>query len=146
MSSLVTYSSAKLGQVLEVTSAAEVGGVPTVVMEVALLTCQLMECTLGGTSVEHPQYYLLKVLTQPSFYSPLLPPIDSVGTILGDHNTHKSIERHVTKPNQVVLKRKAQSSPKQLCYPLIGINMMKTILCHVIELSDVLIHIVCPLL
>jgi hypothetical protein len=43
------------------TSAAEVGGDPTVVME--LMTDQLMGCRLGGTLVEHPQYYLLKVLT-----------------------------------------------------------------------------------
>jgi hypothetical protein len=63
MSSSVTSSSAKPGQVLDVTSAAEVGGDPTAVMEVALVTCQLMECTLGSTSVEHPQYYLSKVLT-----------------------------------------------------------------------------------
>jgi hypothetical protein len=48
-----------------VTFAAEVGGDSTAVMEVEveLVTCQLMECRLGGTSVEHPQYYLLKVLT-----------------------------------------------------------------------------------
>jgi hypothetical protein len=37
-----------------VTSAAEVGGDPIAVIEVALVTCQQMECTLGGTSVEHP--------------------------------------------------------------------------------------------
>jgi hypothetical protein len=47
------------GQVLEVTSDdVEVGDDPTMVMEVALVPCQLMECTLGGTSVEHPQYLL----------------------------------------------------------------------------------------
>jgi hypothetical protein len=42
---------------------AEVDGGPTVVVEMELVTCQLMECRLGGTSVEHPQYYLRKVLT-----------------------------------------------------------------------------------
>jgi hypothetical protein len=45
------------GQMFGVTpadGAAEVGGDPTMVVEVALVTCQLMECTLGGTSVEHP--------------------------------------------------------------------------------------------
>jgi hypothetical protein len=33
---------------------AEVVGDPTTVMEVELVTDQLMECKLGGTSVEHP--------------------------------------------------------------------------------------------
>jgi hypothetical protein len=45
------------GQVSGVTpvaSDAEVGGDPTVVVEVELVTCQLMECRLGSTSVEHP--------------------------------------------------------------------------------------------
>jgi hypothetical protein len=39
-----------------VTSTAAVGGDPTVVMEVEveLMTCQLMECRLGGTSAEYP--------------------------------------------------------------------------------------------
>jgi hypothetical protein len=56
------------------TAAAEVGDDPTMVVEVQLMTCQLMECKLGGTSVEHPQYYLPKVLTRLSFsYSLLLP-------------------------------------------------------------------------
>jgi hypothetical protein len=59
-----------------VTSAAEVGGDPTAMMEVALVTCQLMDCKLGGTSVEHPQNYLSKVLTRPSFSSSLLLPIE----------------------------------------------------------------------
>jgi hypothetical protein len=59
-----------------VISAAEVGGDPTMVVEMALLTCQQMECKLGDTSVGHPQYYLSKVLTQPSFSSPLLLPIE----------------------------------------------------------------------
>jgi hypothetical protein len=45
-----------------VTSAtAEVGNDPTAVME--LVTDQLMGCRLGGTSMEHPQYYFPKVLT-----------------------------------------------------------------------------------
>jgi hypothetical protein len=50
------------GQAPEVSFTAEVGGDPTVVMEVEveLMTCQLMECRLGGTLLEHPQYYLLK--------------------------------------------------------------------------------------
>jgi hypothetical protein len=39
-------------------TAAEVGSDPTMVVEVALMTCQLIECKLGGTSVDHPQYYL----------------------------------------------------------------------------------------
>jgi hypothetical protein len=53
------------GQVSGVTSAATVGGDPTVATEVdvELMTCQLMECRLGGTLTEHPQYYLPKVLT-----------------------------------------------------------------------------------
>ncbi|WP_428740122.1 hypothetical protein, partial [Sulfurimonas sp.] len=58
-----------------VASAAEVGDDPTVVVEAALMTCQLMGCTLGGTSVEHPQYYLQEVLTRLSFSSSLLLPI-----------------------------------------------------------------------
>jgi hypothetical protein len=33
---------------------AEVGGGPTAVVEVALMTCELMECRLGSTSMEHP--------------------------------------------------------------------------------------------
>jgi hypothetical protein len=53
-------------------TAAEVGSDPTMVVEVALMTCQLMECKLGGTSVEHPQYYLQKALTMPSSSSSLL--------------------------------------------------------------------------
>jgi hypothetical protein len=44
-------------------AAAEVDGGPTAVVQVELMTCQLMECRLGGTLVEHPQYYLQKVLT-----------------------------------------------------------------------------------
>jgi hypothetical protein len=55
------------GQVFGVTPvaiAADVGDDPTVVVEVQRVTCQLMECKLDGTSVEHPQYYLPKVLTR----------------------------------------------------------------------------------
>jgi hypothetical protein len=45
--------------VLEVTSTAEVGGDPTAVMEVEmeLVTCQLIQCRLGGTLMEHSQYF-----------------------------------------------------------------------------------------
>jgi hypothetical protein len=39
------------GQTSMVTSAAEVGGDPTVVVEVELMTYQLVECRLSGTSV-----------------------------------------------------------------------------------------------
>jgi hypothetical protein len=76
--SKITPTAAEPGQAPEVTFAAEVGGDPTVVMEVEveLMTCLPMECTLGGTSAEHPQYYHLKVLTSPSFSSPLLLPIE----------------------------------------------------------------------
>jgi hypothetical protein len=42
------------GQVTVVASAAEVCDDPAMVVEAALVTCQLMGCTLGGTSVEHP--------------------------------------------------------------------------------------------
>jgi hypothetical protein len=35
-----------------------VGNDPTTVVDVQLMTCQPMECKLGGTLVEHPQYYL----------------------------------------------------------------------------------------
>jgi hypothetical protein len=59
----VTPATAKSGRVSLVTSAAKVGGDPTAVVEMALLTCQQMECKLGDTLVGHPQYYLLKVLT-----------------------------------------------------------------------------------
>jgi hypothetical protein len=65
------------GQVSGVTpvaAAAEVGD-STVVVEVQLVTCQLMEYKLDGTSVEYPQYYLPEVLTRLSFSSSLLPPI-----------------------------------------------------------------------
>jgi hypothetical protein len=52
------------GQVHRVTSAAiEVGNDPTMVVDVQLVTCQLTECRLCGTSLEHPQYYLQKVLS-----------------------------------------------------------------------------------
>jgi hypothetical protein len=66
------------GQVSGVTpvvAAAEVSDDSTVVVEVQLVTCQLMECKLDGTSVEHPQYYLPEVLTRLSFSSSILPPI-----------------------------------------------------------------------
>jgi hypothetical protein len=49
-----------MGQVSGVTpiaAAAEVGHDPTAVVEVQLMTCQLMECKLDGTSGEQPQYY-----------------------------------------------------------------------------------------
>jgi hypothetical protein len=70
----VTSVAAGPRQASKVTStAAEVGYDPTVVME--LVTNQLMGCRLGGTSGEHPQYYLPKVLIQPSFSSPILLPI-----------------------------------------------------------------------
>jgi hypothetical protein len=65
----VTPAAAESGQASVVTSAAEVGGDLTAVMEVALMTCQLIECKPGGTSVEHPQNYLPKVLPWPSFSS-----------------------------------------------------------------------------
>jgi hypothetical protein len=61
--------------VTPVAAAAEVGDDPTMVVEVQLVTYQLMECKLGGTLVEHPQYYLPKVLTRLSFSSSLLLPI-----------------------------------------------------------------------
>jgi hypothetical protein len=75
--SKITPAAIEPGQAPKVTFATEVGGDPTVVMEVELelMTCQMMECRLGGTSVEHPQYYLPKVLIRPSFSSPLLVPI-----------------------------------------------------------------------
>jgi hypothetical protein len=58
----VTSTTARPGQASEITSTTdEVGGDPTMVVE--LVTCQVMECRLGGFSVEHPQYYLQKVLT-----------------------------------------------------------------------------------
>jgi hypothetical protein len=60
-------------QVSGVTPTVAVGDDPTMVVEVELVTCQLLECKLGGTSVKHPQYYLLKVLTRPSFSSLLRP-------------------------------------------------------------------------
>jgi hypothetical protein len=58
-----------------VASTAEVDDDPTVVVEVANVTCQLMGCTLGDTLVEHPQYYLQELLTKLSFSSSLLLPI-----------------------------------------------------------------------
>jgi hypothetical protein len=68
---------AETEQVHRVTSdaAAHVGGGPTVVVEVELMICQLMQCRLGGTLVEHPQYYLREVLIRPSFSSSLIHPI-----------------------------------------------------------------------
>jgi hypothetical protein len=66
------------GQVSGVTpiaAVAEVGDDSTLVVEVQLMTSQLMECKLDGTLVEHPQYYLLNVPIRLSFSSSLLPPI-----------------------------------------------------------------------
>jgi hypothetical protein len=68
----ITPTAAEPGQASEVAFAADAGRDPTRVMEVALMTCQQMECKLGDTSVEYPQYCPLKVLTSPSFSSPLL--------------------------------------------------------------------------
>jgi hypothetical protein len=39
-----------------ISTAVEGGDDPSVVVELA--TCQLMECRLGGTSVEHPEHSL----------------------------------------------------------------------------------------
>jgi hypothetical protein len=65
-----------IGEVSRVTPVvAEVGDDPTVVVEMGLVTCLLMECRLGGTLVEHFKYYLRKVLTRLSFSSSLLQPI-----------------------------------------------------------------------
>jgi hypothetical protein len=52
----VTPAAIESGQASEVTSVAEVGVDPFVVMEVEmeLTTFPLMECTLVGTSTEHP--------------------------------------------------------------------------------------------
>jgi hypothetical protein len=41
--------------VTPVAAAAKVSDHSTVVVEVQLVTCQLMECKLDGTLVEHPQ-------------------------------------------------------------------------------------------
>jgi hypothetical protein len=71
--SRVTPATTESGQVSGVTSAtAKVGDDPAVVMEVALVNCRLIECRLGDTLVERPQYYLQKALTRPSFSSSLL--------------------------------------------------------------------------
>jgi hypothetical protein len=59
----VTPTATESRQVSVVTPATEVGGDPTTVMEVALVTCQVMEYRLGDTSVEHPLYCLPKVLS-----------------------------------------------------------------------------------
>jgi hypothetical protein len=80
----ITPTAVESGQASEVTFAAtEVDGDATLVMEIALVTCQMMECKLGSTSTEHPQYYHPKVLTQPSFLSPLPLPIKSYWYHLG---------------------------------------------------------------
>jgi hypothetical protein len=42
-----------VSRVTHVAAAAEVGDDPTVVVEVQLMTCQLMECKLDGTLVQH---------------------------------------------------------------------------------------------
>jgi hypothetical protein len=81
-----------------VTSAAVEGGDdPSVVVELA--TCQLMECRLGGTSVEHPEHSLQKVLTRPSFSSSLLLPIKLCRYPLVQSWHSQGVERHVMKPN-----------------------------------------------
>jgi hypothetical protein len=73
--------------VTPVAAAPEVGDDPTMVVEVQLMTSQLMECKLGGTLVDHPQYYLPKVLTRLSFSSSLLSPIHLGGDPL-DQSRH----------------------------------------------------------
>jgi hypothetical protein len=65
----------KVFGVTPVAAAAEVSDDSTMVVEVQLVTCQLMECKLDGTSVEYPQYYPPKVLTRFFFSSSLLLPI-----------------------------------------------------------------------
>jgi hypothetical protein len=65
----------KVFGVTPVAAAAEVSDDSTMVVEVQLVTCQLMECKLDGTSVEHPQCYLSEALTSFSSSSSLLPPI-----------------------------------------------------------------------
>jgi hypothetical protein len=65
----------QVSRVTPVAAAAVMGDDSTMVVEVQLMTCQLMECKLDGTSVEHRQYYLPKVLTRLSFSSSPLPPI-----------------------------------------------------------------------
>jgi hypothetical protein len=45
--------------VTPVAVAAEVGDDSTMVVEVQLVTCQLMECKQDDTLVEHPQYKAL---------------------------------------------------------------------------------------
>jgi hypothetical protein len=52
----ITSAMAEPGQAPEVTFAVEVGGGPTMVMEVEVkvVTCPPMECRLGDASVEHP--------------------------------------------------------------------------------------------
>jgi hypothetical protein len=50
----VTPTATESGQAFVVTSVVEVADDPTAVMEVALMSYQLMECQLGSTSVEHP--------------------------------------------------------------------------------------------
>jgi hypothetical protein len=90
----------KTGQAPRVTSTTiEVGGGPTTVVEMELETCQLMECTLGDTSVEHPQYYLQKVLTWPSSSSSLLRLIRLSRYPLGQshHSQGRWMTRHRTK-------------------------------------------------
>jgi hypothetical protein len=67
----ITPTAAEPGHASVVASTAEVGGDPTAMMEVELVTCQWMECRLSGTLAEHPQYYHMKVLRGPSFSSPL---------------------------------------------------------------------------
>jgi hypothetical protein len=73
--SMITPAATEPGHASVVASTAEVGGDPTAVMEVEveLMTCQRMECRPSDTLAEHPQYYHLKVLTQPSFSSLPLP-------------------------------------------------------------------------
>jgi hypothetical protein len=65
----------QVSRVTLVAAVAEVDDDSTVVVEVQLMTCQLMECKLDGTSMEHLQYYLPKVLTRLSFSSSFLLPI-----------------------------------------------------------------------
>jgi hypothetical protein len=87
----------------------ELGHDPTMVVAVALVTCQLMECRLGGTSVEHPSTIFRRFGQDPLSLLLLFIQYGSVGTLLFNHGTHKSIEQHVTKSNQVILKWEAQS-------------------------------------
>jgi hypothetical protein len=73
------------------------GGGPTAVVAVEIMTCLLVECKLGGTSVEHPSTILRRSWHDPLPILFLHVKVGSIGILLVNRGTHKGVERPVMK-------------------------------------------------